>query len=111
MLRLTTKQVADLLGIEEWRVRRLFETGEVAEAERFAGKRMIDGDRLVAIIDLLVAREWISTQPAERYIQQAVAAIAAGDSLEARRQLRLLSNATGTHLKLGSDIGNEVQDV
>jgi hypothetical protein len=39
------------------------------------------------------------------------AAIAAGDGLEARRQLQLLSDATGTHLKLGSDIGNEVQDV
>jgi hypothetical protein len=111
MLRLTTKQVADLLGTQEWRVRRLFETGAVPEVERFAGRRMIDGDRFVTIVGLLIDREWISTRPADRYIQQVVAAIAAGDGQEARRQLQLLSEATDTHLKMGSDNGNEVQDV
>lgn len=104
MLRLTTKQAADLLGTQEWRIRRLFETGDVPEVERFAGKRIIDGKRLLAIIELLSTRNWISDQPVERHLQNAVAAIAAGNGAEARRHLRLLSDETKTTVIIGADL-------
>lgn len=110
MLRLTTKQIADLLEAPEWRIRRLFETAEISEPERFAGKRMIDGDRFLAIIELLSDRGLISNQPHELLIRKAVAAIAAGDGKAARHLLQMLSDATGAKLTLGADIEGEVQD-
>jgi hypothetical protein len=56
---LTTKQVADLLGVECWRVQRIFENGEVPEPTRFAGKRAIPGALLPRIVDALRAHEWL----------------------------------------------------
>ena len=37
----TTREIGDLLGVAEWRVRRLFEVGRLPEPGRFAGKRAI----------------------------------------------------------------------
>ena len=45
----TTREVANLLGTQEWRVRRLFEAGALPEPPRFAGKRAIP-TRLVPAI-------------------------------------------------------------
>ena len=56
---LTTKQVADLLGVECWRVQRVFENGDVAEPERFAGKRAIPSDLVPLIVDALRAHGWL----------------------------------------------------
>ena len=56
---MTTRQLADLLGTDEWRVRRLFEDGTLSEPERFAGKRAISGDSIPAIVDALRARGWL----------------------------------------------------
>ena len=63
----TTREVADLLGTETWRVRRLFEDGTLNEPPRFAGKRAIPGKMLPIIIDALRDRGWLSgTQGASR---------------------------------------------
>jgi hypothetical protein len=61
---LTTRQVADFLGTDEWRVRRLFEDGTLAEPERFAGKRAISRSLIPGIVDALRNRGWLQTEEA-----------------------------------------------
>jgi hypothetical protein len=56
---LTTRQVADLLGTDKWRVRRLFEDGTIPEPDRFAGRRVICGTLIPTIVDALRARGWL----------------------------------------------------
>jgi hypothetical protein len=58
----TTRQVAELYGTVEWRVRRLFEDGTLSEPDRFGGKRAIHRDSLPAILDALRARGWVSQE-------------------------------------------------
>jgi hypothetical protein len=60
----STRDVADLFGTQEWRVRRLFEDGTLQEPGRFAGKRTIPRERLPEILDALRARGWVA-QPQE----------------------------------------------
>ena len=55
----TTKEVADLLASEEWRVRRLFEDGTLPEPQRFAGKRVISNTLVPAIVAALRERGWL----------------------------------------------------
>ncbi len=55
----TTREIADLLETKEWRVRRLFEDGTLAEPERFAGKRAIPRSFLPLIVDRLRDRGWL----------------------------------------------------
>ena len=55
----STRDVADLLGTQEWRVRRLFEDGTLPEPGRFAGKRAIPREMIPAIVDALRARGWL----------------------------------------------------
>ena len=56
---LTTREMAELLGIATWRVQRLFEDGDLPEPSRFAGRRVITADRIPAIVDALRARGWL----------------------------------------------------
>ncbi len=56
----TTRELADLLGTEEWRVRRLFEAGDLREPPRFAGKRAIPSELVPAVVDALRARGWLA---------------------------------------------------
>lgn len=58
----TTREIADLLGTETWRVRRLFESGRLPEPGRFAGKRAISGELIPSIVDALRERNWLPTQ-------------------------------------------------
>jgi hypothetical protein len=55
----STREVADLLGTETWKVRRLFESGELPEPDRFAGKRAIPSNQLPKIVDALRRHGWI----------------------------------------------------
>ncbi len=57
----TTRELAEFLGTDEWRVRRLFELGVVDEPPRFAGKRVIPRSHIPAIVDGLRARGWLNT--------------------------------------------------
>jgi len=56
---LTTRELADELGTDEWRVRRLFEDGTLPEPPRFAGKRAIPRTLIPQIAEALSARGWI----------------------------------------------------
>jgi hypothetical protein len=56
---LTTREIAELLGTDTWRVRRLFEDGTLPEPDRFAGNRAIPTTMLPAIVDGLRARGWL----------------------------------------------------
>jgi hypothetical protein len=60
----TTADTADLLGVETWRVRRLFEDGTLHEPERFGNQRAIPKTMLPTIIDRLRERGWLP-QPSE----------------------------------------------
>ena len=60
----STREVAELLGTDTWRVRRLFENGTLPEPPRFAGKRAIPRATLPAIVDCLRHRNWMP-QPTE----------------------------------------------
>ena len=56
---LTTREIAELLGVEPWRIARLFEIGAVPEPVRFAGRRAVPSDLLPAIVDALRSRGWL----------------------------------------------------
>ena len=61
----STRDVADMLGTNTWRVRRLFEDGTIQEPARFAGKRAIPGELLPTIVDRLRDRGWLpDSEPA-----------------------------------------------
>ncbi len=55
----TTRQLAEILGVETWRVRRLFQNGTLPEPSRFAGRRAIPGTMIPAVIDGLRDRGWL----------------------------------------------------
>ena len=55
----TTHELAELLGSETWRVRRLFEDGTLPEPGRFAGKRAIPRESIPQIVDALRNRGWL----------------------------------------------------
>jgi hypothetical protein len=57
----TTRELADLLHVDVWRIQRLFETGAVDEPSRFAGKRVISGDQIPSIVSNLRSRGWLSS--------------------------------------------------
>jgi hypothetical protein len=62
MKRFTTREVADILGTHEWRVRRLYEDGTLNEPERFGGKRAIGQKEIPPIVDALRDRGWLPFQ-------------------------------------------------
>jgi predicted site-specific integrase-resolvase len=55
----STREMAELLGTETWRVRRLFEDGTIPEPQRFAGKRAIPRERIPEVLDALRRRGWV----------------------------------------------------
>lgn len=61
----TTRELGDLVGAEEWRVRRLFEDGTLPEPERFGGKRAIHPSQVPAVIDALRSRGWLPKSTGE----------------------------------------------
>ena len=65
----STRDIAEVLGIETWRVRRLFENGELPEPGRFAGKRAIPSELIPAIVDRLRKHGWIPAQQEAAYVE------------------------------------------
>ena len=55
----TTREMADLLGTDTWRIRRLYESGDLPEPLRFAGKRAIPREAIPEIVDALRKRGWL----------------------------------------------------
>jgi hypothetical protein len=56
---LSTGEVADLFGVEPWRIRRVFECGAIDEPGRLAGKRVIPRALLGEIAIGLEKRGWL----------------------------------------------------
>ena len=58
----TTREVGEfLIGAgSEWKVRRLYEHGDLPEPPRFGGKRAISSEDIPAIVEALRARGWLS---------------------------------------------------
>ena len=56
---LSTGELGELLGIQAWRIARLFELGVVAEPVRVAGRRTIPAALVPEIVDALRARNWL----------------------------------------------------
>jgi hypothetical protein len=65
----STRDVADMLGTKEWRVRRLFECGDLPEPERFGGKRCIPPRLVPSIVDHLRARGWLPESEAAGHVK------------------------------------------
>ena len=63
---LGTKDLADLLEVSPWRVRRLFEDGTIPEPRKLAGRRAIPKRDLPAIVDALRDRDWLPSREATR---------------------------------------------
>lgn len=62
--RFTTREIAELLDVDTWRIQRLFEDLDLPEPARFGGKRIISADLIPAIIDALRARRWLKLSEA-----------------------------------------------
>ena len=60
----TTREAAELLGVETWQVRRLFQDGTLDEPQKFGGKRAIPADLIPTIRDVMTARGWLTEQGA-----------------------------------------------
>ena len=60
----STRELAEMLGTETWRVRRLFESGTLPEPSRFAGKRAIPREMIPAVVDALRERGWLPEREA-----------------------------------------------
>jgi hypothetical protein len=56
---LTTGELAETLGVQAWRVARLFELGILPDPPRVAGRRMIPKSMVPQVVDALRARGWL----------------------------------------------------
>ncbi len=56
----STGELGDELGIQAWRINRLFELGLLGEPPRVAGRRMIPSSMIPDIIKALDERGWMS---------------------------------------------------
>jgi hypothetical protein len=56
---MSTGELGDELGVQAWRINRLFELGIVAEPPRVAGRRMIPRILVPEIVRALEQRGWL----------------------------------------------------
>lgn len=57
----TTRELAELLGTDAWRIRRLFTTGDLPEPPRFSGRRAIPREMIADVAAALRDRGWAPT--------------------------------------------------
>lgn len=65
---MSTTDVADMLGVERWRVIRVFEDGLVPEPPQFARRRVVTPDLVPLIVAALQSKGWLpeaSKEPLE----------------------------------------------
>ena len=55
----TIEQVAVKLGTQAWRIRRLYECGEIAEPPRFGRSRVLTDQDVPRIVTALKRRGWL----------------------------------------------------
>ena len=56
---LSTGDVSELLGVDTWRVRRLYEDGDLPDPPRIGLARAIPRESIPFIVDALRARGWL----------------------------------------------------
>jgi DNA-binding MarR family transcriptional regulator len=56
----STGELGDELGVQAWRINRLFALGLVEEPDRVAGRRMIPRSMVPRIVAALEERGWLS---------------------------------------------------
>jgi hypothetical protein len=56
----TTGELGDALGVQSWRIARLFELGVLPEPQRIGGRRLIPRSAIPAVVDALRARGWLA---------------------------------------------------
>ena len=57
---LSTGDIAELLSVDAWKVRRLFEDGDLPDPPRIGLARAIPREQIPAIMDALRARGWLA---------------------------------------------------
>jgi hypothetical protein len=55
-------ELADTLGVQSWRIARLFELGLIQEPPRVSNRRVIDKAMIPIIVDALRLRGWLPTR-------------------------------------------------
>jgi hypothetical protein len=60
----TTGELGDFLGVQAWKIARLFELGEVTEPPRVGGRRLIPQSTIANIVDGLRRHGWLSAEEA-----------------------------------------------
>jgi hypothetical protein len=60
---ISTGLLGDELGVQGWRIARLFETGLVPEPPRVAGRRLIPESMVPEIVRALEEKGWLGSRP------------------------------------------------
>ena len=55
----TTGELGDSLGVQSWRIARLFELGVLPEPMRIGGRRLIPRAMVCDVVDALRNRDWL----------------------------------------------------
>jgi len=55
----TTGELGDSLGVQSWRIARLFESGALPEPQRIGGRRLIPRSMVCDVVDALRNRGWL----------------------------------------------------
>lgn len=61
----STTEIAEMLGVDPWRISRLYESGSLEEPAKFAGRRVILGTAIPEIVDALRERNWLPPMSSE----------------------------------------------
>ena len=61
---LTIGELGDMLGVQSWRIARLYELGVLPEPARVGGRRLIPRSEIPTIIDALRERGWFPQREA-----------------------------------------------
>lgn len=59
----TSGELGDFLGIQAWKISRLFELGIVDEPDRVGGRRLIPKWMIPCIVSALQDRGWVAKTP------------------------------------------------
>lgn len=60
---LSTGDLGDTLGVQSWRISRLFELGVLPEPQRIGNRRLIPKSMVPEIVDALRDRGWLPPHP------------------------------------------------
>jgi len=59
-------ELAETLGVQSWRIARLFELGILDEPPRVSNRRIIPRSLILAIVDALRERGWLTGEEVSR---------------------------------------------